>query len=161
MNQDVTQETPATSWRVYKPRLERKDLTWPDISWAKTSKAFFTFTKTSSKDIMVFWRREKPSAIRERIWLQALNSMASVWQRQESLASTLRFTQRKITGIAIFTPPWESGSSSIFTLKLQQELHLWKKSIDHGAHKILHTFGKMETINPTFELRPQEAVTRG
>ncbi len=46
----------------------------------------------------------RDSAIRERIWLQALNRMASVWQRQESLASTLRFTQRKITGIAILTP---------------------------------------------------------
>jgi len=37
-------------------------------------------------------------------------------------------------------------------LELQQYLYLPNTYIDNLAHKILHTFEKMDTINPTFEL---------
>ena len=36
-------------------------------------------------------------------------------------------------------------------LELQQSLYLTNTYIDNLAHKILHTFEKMDAINPTFE----------
>jgi hypothetical protein len=39
-------------------------------------------------------------------------------------------------------------------LELQQYLYLTNTYIDNSAHKILHTFEKMDAINPTFEQLP-------
>merc|ERR1711963_618878 len=56
----------------------------------------------------------------------------------------------KITQIAIFI---KRNHDSILSqlLELQQYLYLGNTYIDNLAHKILHTFEKMDAINPTFQ----------
>jgi len=51
------------------------------------------------------------------------------------------------------------GQYSICTLlELQQYLYLGNTYINNLAHKILHTFEKMDAINPTFELIKETSI---
>ena len=61
----------------------------------------------------------------------------------------------KITKIANFTPPTPSDSILSQLLELQQYSYLRNTYIDNLAHKVLHTFEKIDAINPTFELTDQ------
>jgi len=93
------------------------------------------------------------------VWLEELNLLQCVWQRYESIGYVIRLTRIKITQIAIIKPTLKTiKKDSILSqlLELQQYLYLANTYIDKLAHKILHTFEKMDAINPTLEPRDQD-----